>query len=112
MARVEDDYAHSKGLHLALELQAKLGFKLIIAGPGPGEKYVRNNVTYIGPVSETEKALLLSNAKGLFSLSLYPEPFGYIVIESLISGTPVITTDHGAFPETVIEGKTGFRAIC
>tara|TARA_B100001758_G_C18253644_1_gene527177 strand:- start:10 stop:942 length:933 start_codon:yes stop_codon:yes gene_type:complete len=55
-----------------------------------------------------EKAQLIANAKGLFSMSLYPEPFGYIVIESLISGTPVISTNHGAFPETVVPG-VGFR---
>ena len=109
LARVEDNYAYSKGLHLAIDIAKKTGIKLKIAGPGPGEKYVEKNIEYVGPVAEQEKAALIANAKGLFSLSLYPEPFGYIVIESLISGTPVITTNHGAFPETVKEGVTGFR---
>ena len=111
LARVEDNYARQKGLHLAIELQEKLGFNLKIAGPGPGEKYIKPGVEYVGPVAEEEKAKLIANAKGLFSMSLYPEPFGYIVIESLMSGTPVITTNHGAFPETVKEGRTGFRGI-
>ena len=110
LARVEDDYASQKGLHFAVELQEKYKFKLKIAGPGPGEKYVKPGVEYVGPVWGKEKAKLISKAKALFSMSLYPEPFGYIVIESLISGTPVITTDHGAFPETVIPG-VGFRGI-
>ena len=108
LARVEDNYASQKGLHLALELQAKFKFNLKIAGPGPGDRYVRDGVEYMGPVWGKQKAELISKAKGLFSMSLYPEPFGYIVIESLMSGTPVIATNHGAFPETVVPG-VGFR---
>ena len=110
LARVEDDYAESKGLHLALQLQDALKFKLKIAGPGPGEKYVRDGVDYVGPVAQEEKAKLISNAKALFSMTLYPEPFGYIVIESFMSGTPVISSDHGAFPET-IPSNVGFRGV-
>lgn len=110
LGRLEDDYAESKGLHLTLQLQEKLGFKLKLAGPGLGEKYVRDNVEYVGPVWGKQKAELLSKAKALFSLTLYPEPFGYVVIESLMSGTPVFATDHGAFPET-INSKVGFRGV-
>ena len=110
LARVEDNYASQKGLRLCLQLQEKLKFNLKIAGPGPGEKYVREGVEYVGPVWGAQKADLISKAKALLSLTLYPEPFGYIVIESLMSGTPVISTDHGAFPETVSE-EVGFRGI-
>jgi glycosyltransferase involved in cell wall biosynthesis len=110
LARVEDNYAKQKGLELCLQLQDRLKFNLKIAGPGPGEKYVREGVEYVGPVWGQEKAELISNAKALFSMTLYPEPFGYIVIESLLSGTPVIATDHGAFPET-IPNDVGFRGV-
>ena len=110
LARVEDNYARQKGLELCLQLQKKLNFNLKIAGPGPGEKYEREGVEYVGPVFGETKANLISNAQALLSLTLYPEPFGYIVIESLMSGTPVIATDHGAFPETVAS-DVGFRGV-
>ncbi|GAH46975.1 unnamed protein product, partial [marine sediment metagenome] len=32
-----------------------------------------------------------------------------VAIESMLSGTPVITTDFGVFPETVKQGISGFR---
>jgi glycosyltransferase involved in cell wall biosynthesis len=32
-----------------------------------------------------------------------------VAIESQMAGTPPITTDFGAFPETVDHGRTGFR---
>ncbi|NLG14524.1 MAG: glycosyltransferase [Lentisphaerae bacterium] len=56
-----------------------------------------------------EKAKLIANAYAVMMPTLYVEPFGYVAIEAQLSGTPIITTDWGAFAETVIHGKTGFR---
>lgn len=110
LGRLEDDYLEAKGCNLVLELQKKLGFKLKMAGPGKPKTKEINNIEYMGPVFGKEKAKLLANAKGLLALSYFPEPFCYVVIEALMSGTPVITTDNGAFVETV-KDQVGFRCV-
>ncbi len=54
------------------------------------------------------KARLLTEALAVLTPTLYPEPFGYVAIESQMCGTPVLASDWGAFPETVLPSRTGF----
>jgi len=60
-------------------------------------------------VGIAERRELLAKARGVFCLTKYIEPFGGVAVEAAISGTMVIASDFGAFPEHVIQGKTGFR---
>lgn len=103
-----------KGVHLAIQATEKLGKKLIIAGPGSlssmGYSNIPDHVEYVGYINDAEKRKqLMKNAKCLLGLTYYLEPFGNMIIEANLSGTPVITTDWGAFPEIVHEGQTGYR---
>jgi len=57
----------------------------------------------MGSVGVEERANLLANAQVTLVPTTYLEPFGGVVIESMLAGTPVVTTDFGAFPELVTE---------
>lgn len=113
----KDDYflivcrlIESKGVHIAAELAKKMGFKLKIAGPGDPKPYLTApNIEYLGVLKPWERNEVMKKAKAVFQPTLYIEPFGLVIIEANLCGTPVITTDWGAFTENVSQGVTGFR---
>lgn len=67
-------------------------------------------IEYLGTVSGKEKKLLYANAKAFLNPIDRDEPFGMSVVESLVSGTPVITYNRGAMPEIIRHGYNGFIA--
>lgn len=95
-----------KGLPIIAEIARHTDLPVLIAGqpgdPVPGTEYV-------GLVTGETKADLLAGARALLTPTTYLEPFGGVAVEAMMSGTPVISTDYGAFTETVIPGITGFR---
>jgi glycosyltransferase involved in cell wall biosynthesis len=65
------------------------------------------NIQFLGAVSDEELVNLYSNA--LYVLFTFThEPFGYIPIESMACGTPVITYNTQGPSESVIDGSTGW----
>lgn len=96
-----------KGYSIASDVCQRLGKKLIVAGQG--EPLPVDKPNYVGVVGVKERSRLMKNAKAVFVPTLYIEPFGGVAVEAQMCGTPVITTDWGAFTETVLHGKTGFR---
>ncbi len=95
-----------KGLQVIAEIGRRTDIPLKIAGqPGfevPGAEHV-------GLVTGQAKAELLAGARAVLVPTTYLEPFGGVAVEAMLSGTPVITTDWGAFTETVAHGISGFR---
>lgn len=102
-----------KGIHLAIQMTQYTGQRLIIAGPGDlsalNYTSVPEHVTMHGYANVAQRRELLKNARALIAPTYYIEPFGNMVVEALMSGTPVITTDWGGFVDTNVDGITGFR---
>jgi glycosyltransferase involved in cell wall biosynthesis len=110
-----------KGPHVAAMLAARTGRKLLVAGPGAqewsagkitctdGTVLEAPDIEYIGVLGREERAERLAAAAALLVPTLYIEPFGGVAIEAMLSGTPAVTSDWGAFTETVEEGATGAR---
>ena len=94
-----------KGYSIAQEVCSQIDAPLILAGPGEPTGYGE----HVGVVGPEERSKLMGKAKAVFVPTIYVEPFGSVAVEAQLCGTPVISTDWGAFVETVIDGVTGFR---
>lgn len=101
----------SKGVEIAVQVTRELGMPLILAGQGDPETLgIRDpHVVFVGSASPEQRALLMSEARLAFAPTYYVEPFGGVAVEAQLCGTPVLTTDWGAFSETVLHGVTGYR---
>jgi glycosyltransferase involved in cell wall biosynthesis len=106
-----------KGTANAIEVARRTGRPLHIAGIIQDEAYFRDRVephidgeqvTYLGPVSGTERAEVLGGAHALLHLIDFDEPFGYSVVEALACGTPVIANARGSMAELIDDGTTGY----
>lgn len=111
-----------KGPQIAGETCQRIGARLTLAGQGLDRNssyqdriqgqdgtIIEGNVRHVGLVDAKRRARLLGSAVATFVPTTYLEPFGGVAIESMLCGTPAITTDHGAFTEYVIDGFNGFR---
>ena len=91
--------------------------KLIVAGHGDIEltrerillEYgmnLGNQVQFLGPVSEDEKARLLSSTAAYIAPNTGSESFGIVLVEALAAGATVIASNLPSFEEVV--GNAGF----
>lgn len=112
-------FIRRKGIEIAVEATRKLGAKLVMAGQGCTQKGTMfagddiivegGHLSHVGHVNIEQKAKLLAGAKACFMPTIYLEPFGGVAVEALLSGTPVIASDFGAFTEIVRPGIDGYR---
>ena len=109
-----------KGLQYACAIANALGRKLVVAGPGgkqpdphtlvgEGGVWECDDLEYVGSVGVEERDRLMGGAACVLMPTLYAEPFGGVAVEAMMCGTPVVTTDFGAFTETVEPGVSGYR---
>lgn len=110
--RAKDHYLYigrltdRKGWRIAQLVCEKLNKRLIVAGPGDD---FTGYGEYVGVADAKLRGELMSGAIAQFTPTIYIEPFGSVACEAQMCGTPVITTDWGAFTETVTNGVSGYR---
>lgn len=66
------------------------------------------DIEYLGELDAEEKYALMGDSCALLNPIQWEEPFGLVMIEALAAGTPVVATPHGAVPEIIEEGRTGY----
>ncbi|HZR09013.1 MAG TPA: glycosyltransferase family 4 protein [Myxococcales bacterium] len=109
-------YDRVKGCVHAIEVAARAGLPLVMAGAAHEGDYFesevkpliqRHGVLELGPVGGARKAALIARARALLFPIEWEEPFGLVMIEAMLSGVPVIGHARGAVPEVVDDGITG-----
>ncbi len=108
---------HDKGAGEAIEIAARAGIKLLMAGIIQDEAYYRTQVApyvdqdrvqYLGVAGPELRDKLLGNALALLHPINFNEPFGLSVIEAGACGTPVVAFNRGSMPEIIQNGVNGF----
>ena len=113
-------FAPEKGTHLAIDAAVAARVPLVVAGRVhqkqedqdyfDAEIVPRLNLPRVmiaGEADHHRKLALLQQARALLCPIQWEEPFGLIVIESMLTGTPVIGFARGSFPEIIDDGVTG-----
>jgi glycosyltransferase involved in cell wall biosynthesis len=111
--------APDKGAHRAIEVAKRAGVRLMIAAKMRElwerryfeehvEKYLDDDIVYLGEVPHEHKLRLLAGASALVFPIRWNEPFGMVMLEAMACGTPVLAFPEGAAPEVIDNGKTGF----
>lgn len=98
-----------KGLDTILEIAKRCPVKIKLCGQGDHTRWQHPNIEYLGPITGTQRSEFMRNALCSLMPTSFIEPFGGSGVEGLLCGTPLITTDYGAFTETVQPGVNGFR---
>jgi glycosyltransferase involved in cell wall biosynthesis len=68
---------------------------------------IGRGVTIFGIADAAAKHTLLARAACLLFPIAWDEPFGLVVIEATVCGTPVAALGRGAVPELILDGQTG-----
>jgi phosphatidyl-myo-inositol alpha-mannosyltransferase len=108
-----------KGLDILLAAFALLAaerrdLRLLIAGRGdPDDVLVqvpaefRNRVILLGEVSDDDRVRMLHSVDVFCAPNTGGESFGYVLVEAMASGAPIVASDIDAFRQVLRDGQAG-----
>jgi glycosyltransferase involved in cell wall biosynthesis len=107
-------FTEGKGVLPAIDVARRAGIRLLLAAAE--NEYYRDvvaphvdgrTVVYAGEVDQAGKVALLGGARALIYPVQAGEPFGLVLAEAMMCGTPVAALDRGAVRELVRDDVTG-----
>lgn len=114
LARLHEEKGHRFLLDAIPELQARIGPTVILfAGDGPDREALHaevrarglaDTVRFLGRRDDVAELISVSSVVVLPSLA---ESFGFVVLEAMSLGTPVVAAATGGIPELITDGVNG-----
>ncbi|MBU2666663.1 glycosyltransferase family 4 protein [Actinoplanes bogorensis] len=93
---------------------ARPGLRLLVAGPGDSSAlfaeipaHLHSRVTFLGLVSEADKARMLRSVDVYVAPNTGGESFGMILTEAMAAGTAIAASDLDAFRRVLDGGRAG-----
>jgi phosphatidylinositol alpha-mannosyltransferase len=108
-----------KGLAVLLAAIPKIAYKvpnlrILVAGPGNASDFeklvppeLRERITFLGRISEIEKAQFFKSASLYIAPNTGGESFGIILAEAMAARTPIVASDLPAFTKLLDNGSAG-----
>lgn len=108
-----------KGPDLAVEVARQTRNKMYIAGRKMDERFpdyfntkiepfLGSDIRYLGEICGESKKRIIQKAKCVLCLGRWAEPFGLVMLEAALSGTPVIAWNPGSENEVIKHNINGF----
>ena len=105
--------SEEKGIRYLIKAWKKIDYKLIIAGTGPLENFVKSQlnekIIFLGKQSKEGIRSLMNAASFLVMPSIWYEGFPMVILEAYSAGLPVLGSRIGSIEEVVLDNITGLH---
>lgn len=106
------DLSRDKGIHILLNAYAKVenAPPLVLIGRRCKDTPTEfpPNVLFLNSWPHTAVMAAWRRCSFAVAPSVWPEPFGIVVLEAMSAGRPVIASRIGGLPDVVVDAETGF----